>query len=257
MNRRLLLASAAAAMFAAAQSLPATSAEPGFETDGHVALNAYQGVVEEHLAGVLNALKAVAPSAEARSGKWEDVKPQVMKIAEGITTDAAVWYVLPDGSYHTADGGLSDQNLKDREYFPGLMSGKDVVGALVVSKATGHRSVIVATPVVQDGKVVAALGVSVRARLLSDLVKSRTNMPDELIFYALDASGQTAIHRDPDKMFQFPSDMGDPGLKDAVAKILGADAGGIVYEFQGKPRTAVFSKSALTGWHFVLVRENK
>ena len=255
MQRRLFLASAASAVIFAAAGVPARAASEGFDVDGRVALEAYRAIVDEYLAGVLTALKGAARSAEAASGKWEAVKPMIVELAAGIVAEAAVWYALPDGSYGTAEEGPTTNNLKDRDYFPDLLAGKDVLGPLVISKSTGHRSVIVATPVMVDGEMQAALGVSVRARLLSDYVVSRANMPPELIFYALDGTGKTVLHRDPDKMFQYPSDMGDPSLDAAVKVILGQESGAVTYSLRGKERTGFFAKSNLTGWHFVLVQE--
>jgi len=255
MQRRLFLASAATAVILAAAGVPSPAAAEEFDVDGRVALDAYRALVDEYLAGVLTALKGAAKSVEAASGKWDDVKPMIVELASDIVAEAAVWYALPDGSYDTAEEGPTENNLKDRDYFPDLLAGKDVLGPLVISKSTGHRSVIVATPVMVDGKMQAALGVSVRARLLSDYVMTRTNMPAELIFYALDGTGKTVLHRDPDKMFHYPSDLGDPSLDAAVKVILGEEQGTVTYSLFGKERTALFTTSKLTGWHVVLVHE--
>lgn len=235
--------------------VPARAATEGFQIDARAVLQAYGALVDEYLAGVLTALKAAARSADAASGNWEAVKPMIVELASGIVTEAAVWYALPDGSYATADEGPTKNNLKDRGYFPDLLAGKDVLGPLVISKSTGHRSIIVATPVMVDGMMQAALGVSVRARLLSDYVMTRTAMPPELIFYALDGTGKTVVHRDPDKMFHYPSDMGDPSLDAAVKVILSEESGAVTYSLLGKERTGLFTTSNLTGWHFVLVHE--
>ena len=255
MQRRLFLASAATAVILAAAGASPRAAAEGFDVDGRVALEAYRALVDEYLAGVLTALKGAAKSVEAASGKWDDVQPMIVELASDIVAEAAVWYALPDGTYDTAEEGPTGNNLKDRDYFPDLLAGKDVLGPLVISKSTGHRSVIVATPVMVEGKMQAALGVSVRARLLSDYVMTRTNMPPELIFYALDGTGKTVLHRDPDKMFHYPSDMGDPSLDAAVKEILGKQSGVVTYSLLGKERTGLFTKSNLTDWHFVLVHE--
>ena len=130
----------------ASADAPATQ---NFSTvDAQVVLNAYQGLVEEHLSGVLRSAKVIALSTEAKSAKWEKVKPLLDRFSEDLETDATVWFAMPDGRYYATEAkGLTDQNLKDRSYFPSLMAGKDVEGDLVVSKSTGHRSVIVAKPV--------------------------------------------------------------------------------------------------------------
>ncbi len=84
-----------------------------------------------------------------------------------------LWY---GSSCRTETGGLTDQNLKGQAYFPGLMAGKDVEGYMDISKSTGHRSIIFTTPVTVNDKVVAPVGLSVRARLRSDFVDSRTKL---------------------------------------------------------------------------------
>ncbi|MDO8296241.1 MAG: hypothetical protein Q7T19_07355, partial [Caulobacter sp.] len=209
---------------------------------------------EAHLGGVLSALKGLARTGDARSGRWGRIRPALSILADDIATEAAVWFARPDGRYLTVDAGLSAETLSDRDYFPGLMAGRVVEGALVVSKSTGHRSIIVASPVTRGGKVVGALGVSVRTRLVGAFVEASLRFPDDLAFYALDATGRTAIHKDPEKMFVFPSDLGAPSLASAVATMLAGDAGSVDYDFEGRHRTALFVRSPDTGWRFVLVR---
>lgn len=255
MRRRGFLATSFGGSLAIAAGLPAQASDDVFAIAAPVAVKAYTAVIEEHLAGILTALKLAARAQEARSGNWEEVKPLLAVLAGGVQTEAAVWFARSDGVYDTVDSGRSDQNLKDRSYFPDLLAGKDVLGPLVISKSTGHRSVIVAAPVSEGAAVVGALGVSVRARLLSGLMTTRAGMPDDLIFYALDPTGKAALHRDPDRMFHFPSDMGDPSLDKATQEILAADSGTARYELLGKTRVVVFTRSSLTGWKFVLGRE--
>ena len=157
-------------------TLPARAETPAASTktatvDAQVVLNAYQGLVEEHLSGVLHSIRAVAVSSEAKSANWERTKPMLDRLSKDLETDASVWYAMPDGKYYSTNAeGLTEQNLGDRSYFPRLMAGQDVEGDLVVSKSTGHRTVIVATPVKVDGKVVAAIGVSLRLRLLTQFI---------------------------------------------------------------------------------------
>jgi hypothetical protein len=55
-------------------------------------------------------------------------------------------------------------------------------------------------------------------------------------------------------MFQLPSDLGEPSLKSAVTTMLSQPSGVVRYRFEGKDRSAVFNKSDVTGWHFVLVQ---
>lgn len=252
MVRHIFLLSSLLLAFAAA---PAT-AEPRstFEVDAHTTLGACQGLVEDHLAGILRSIRALAVTSEAKTGEWAAVEPALMRLSEDLPTDATAWFALPDGSYTSTADGPSALKLSDRAYFPDLLAGKDVEGNLVVSKSTGLRSIIVATPVLKDGAVVAMIGVSVEAQLVSALVTETARLPDNMTFYALDSNGQAAIHRDPERMFQYPSDLGEPSLRAAVETILSQPRGVIEYEFDGTNRVGVFNKSDATGWHFVLVR---
>ena len=252
LNRRTALSSGVLLALAGAAPARAQASGVAFTTDGRVALEACRTVVEEHLGGILRAAKAVAATSDARSGQWARVKPALAELGADTPTTAAVWFARPDGAYDTVQAGLVHETIRDRAYFPGLMAGGTVRGDLVISKSTGHRAAIVATPVKRGGKVMGAIGASVDVRQLSELVYGRAGLPADLVFYALDAHGQTALHRDPARMFEHPSDLGDPSLRSAVTTILSKDKGQVDYDFQGAHRVALFDRSPFTGWTFVL-----
>ena len=225
-----------------------------FKIDGSLVLRAYRSLVEEHFAGVLRGIRALAVTGDAQKGDWASARAALMHLRGDLATAATVWFAQPDGSYATTEIGPTDDNLKDRAYFPKVLAGQDIVGNLVISKSTGERAIIIATPVARLGQVIGVIGVSLSARSISQMVIDRVGMPDNLTFYALDSHGQTAIHKDPKKMFQYPSDMGDPSLKSAIQIILLQPNGMVSYRYSGVDRKAIFDTSELTGWHFVLVQ---
>jgi len=224
--------------------------------DARVVLRACQGLVEEHLAGILRAEKALAVTSDAKSAQWKNIKPALERLSADLGTSAAVWFALPDGGYYTVDKDRVKQSLRDRAYFPALLDGRDVLGALVVGKSTGQRSIIVATPVIDQGRVVGVIGVSVSARRVSQLVEKNSELPEGMYFYALDASEQLAIHQNPDRLFRHPMDI-DPKLEPVFAAIQDRDQGRFQYVLEGRLVKAVFRQSALTGWRFVLAQEQK
>jgi len=230
----------------------AEGSNESFRLDGRLVLNSYEAMVEQHLIGVLNGLKALAVTEEAMSGNWERLKPSLEQFSKSVTTNAAIWFARPDGSYFTVEKGLTNQNIMDRDYFSELMHGRDVNGTLVVSRSTGKRVTVVAAPIIKGGKVTGVLGASVSATKLAKLVDDEINPPDDVIFYALDAHGLTALHKDTSLIFQFPSDIGDESLKSAVLKMLSEPEGTVRYTFRGMDRVVVFKKSNITGWIFVL-----
>jgi len=222
----------AALFILAVVSLPtcvrgAGAAEDGFSLDARVTLRAYTALVESHFEGVLDGAQTLAATSDAQAGDWARIKRPLAIYAHGVPTAAAVWFARPDGTYYTIEKGLTDRNVKDRPYFPHLISGRDVEGDLVVSRSTGKKSVVIGTPIVNDGKVVGALGVSISLEKLAAMVEARLKLPPDVVFYALDAGGRTALHRDSRLMFEFPSEMGSATLSDAVKVMLSKPEGAV------------------------------
>lgn len=229
---------------------------PQFGPDAYAALGAYRGMVEEHTEGIQRTLRVIADSAEAKSAKEAQFKHLLMRLSDTLSTDATAWFVFPDGSYFATEAaGMTDQNLKDRPYFSGLMSGKESFGDLVISKSTGHRSVIIAVPVSNEGKVIGAVGVSLRVRLLSELVDQHMALPATSYFYALERDTRIALHRKAERMFQTPSDVGDEALGEEFKNVLKQDRGTFEYTLQGKRISAIYERSPALGWYFFIAKE--
>lgn len=231
---------------------PASSGEAAPVLDARIALDGFRATVEARLEGVRNATRSVAATDAARSGNWERVQVPLAAMKSSIGDAAAVWFALPDGRYWTAGHGLAEQSLRDRSYFPALLDGGEVVGVLVVSKSTGARALIVASPVLVEGKVAGAIGVSIDAAKLAAELDAAIRFPPNVVFYALDASGETALHRAGELIFAFPTEQGSPTLSHAVETMLASEEGVVPYEYGGSSKTAVFARSSLTGWVFVL-----
>jgi len=228
------------------------AAERELTLDPAVGVNAYAALVDQELAHTRGELRILAASENARSGDWSRIKGPLAMLAKGAPASAAVWFARPDGSYFTVEGGLTGQNLKNRDYFPKLLSGKEVFGDLVVSKSTGKRSAIIAVPVKAGGRIVGALGVSVAMEKIAALIDDELHFPHELMFYALDGSGQIALHRESRLLFEFATELGSPTLNEAVKEMLAKPQGVVHYEFEGAQRTAVFKRSDETNWVFAL-----
>jgi methyl-accepting chemotaxis protein len=220
--------------------------------DPRVGLNAFAALVDQQLDSIRSGLRILAATEDVASGDWDRIKGPLAQFANDKPTNAAVWFVRPDGSYFTIQMGLTDQNLKDREYFPRLMAGQEVVGNLVISKSTGKRSAVVAAPVQKDGRVIGALGVSVAMEKVAALIDEKIGFPKQVIFYALDERGQIALHRESNLLFEFATELGSPSLTAAVKAMLSQPEGVVHYKFEGAEREAIFKKSAISGWVYAL-----
>lgn len=224
--------------------------------DPYVTTRSSLGLVEEYLNGVLRAVKLIAQTNEAQSTNWENVKPLITKLSKDLPTVAVVWFMKPDGSYYSSEtGNLTDQNLKDRAYYPRLMKGQEVLGDLVISKSTGFRSIVIATPVMDNGKIIAAVGASVRADLLSNLINEHLKLPPETYFYALDSNAKIALHKYADRTFKTVAEVGDETLQKEFKTLFRRDSGDFSYNLKGQKITSVFQKSTSLGWYFFIAQE--
>lgn len=230
-----------------------------FTRDAHAALGVYRGMVEEHIEGVVRTLRVLADTDEARSASWSAIQPLLARYSNDLPTDATAWFAAPDGNYSTTEASdVAQHSIKDRPYFAALMSGKEICGDLVISQATGHRSVIIAEPVFAakgDKRVVGALGVSLRVRLLSELVDKHMSLPEQEYFYALERDTKIALHRKVDRMFKTPSDVGDEALGEQFKRELRNDTGSFEYMLNGKKIAAIYELSPQLGWHFFMAKE--
>lgn len=177
-----------------------------------------------YIESYINSLEPLAITQEVKSGQWETIMGLLEKVNSN-QAGALLWFVLPNGSYYTVELGMTDQNLSDRDYFPGLMAGNEVLGSLVYSKATGKTSIIAAVPVVKEEEVIGALGASIFLDDLSTILAAVLDLPYDMVFGATDNEGTVALHSDTELIFDQNPDI---------------------------PHDAVFKTSPLTGWRFFL-----
>ena len=242
----LLLPVIAAGEMTSAQNLGEISV-----TNLRLLLNSFAALGEGYVQNVLRGLNIISVTEEVQSGKWEKMRGVLAEFSRSGINAAAVWFALPDGSYYTMEKGLTDLNLRDREYFPRLMAGEEITGDLVISESTGKRSAIVAVPIEKNGKVIGALGTSLAVEDISRILDENMGLPENMFFYALDQKGQTSLHRVSALLFAYPSDMGSKSLSKTVTEMLDKTEGTVTYDFYGE-RLVVFKKSPLTGWIFAI-----
>ena len=219
----------------------------------HVALSGLIALTESQLAARVGTLEALALTDEAKSARWKQIGPLLEGLSWIQDSSAVAWFLLPDGSYYVTGKGLASGNLKDRPYFPEIMAGRTSVGTLVLSKSTGRDVVVVAVPIKNTkGTVIGALGASIYLDSMSDWLAGALMLPPGLVFYALDAQGNTALHVKTEHVFQDPANLGSPSLTQAVKTMLAQDHGTVTYDFEGTTRQVMFQASRFTGWKFAL-----
>jgi hypothetical protein len=221
------------------------------DEDASSLLSIFLSYTDLRIRSVQRSLEILATTSEARSDNWSDMK-NLLKGYQDSDEGLIVWYVRPDGTYYTADKGLMDKSLRDRAYFPGLMTGMKITGALVISKATGQRSAIIAVPIEVNGKVVGAVGVSLFLDKLSEQVSAALDLRPGITFFALAPNGLTTLHRKTDRNFLDPRELGSETLKRAATEMLEGKSGETTYEFDNVTKNAIYATSVLTGWKFTI-----
>jgi hypothetical protein len=226
-------------------------AQPFSEPTTQSILSAFMYYTDLRIKSVQQSLEILASTSEARSGNWDNMK-DLLAGYQAADDGFIVWYVRPDGAYYTVNKGIMDVTLSDRSYFPDLMAGREITGALVVSKATGQRSAVIAVPVKEGDVVVGAIGASVFLDELSKQIDSILALGPDTSYFALSPQGLTTLHREADRHFLDPRELGSESLKHAVQEMLSGTAGEVTYEFDNSTKSAVYRTSPLTQWRFAI-----
>jgi len=119
--------------------------EPTMTDCAEVAVSAAIGLAETYVEGLIQTMVVLAATAQVKGAYWDGMFG-LLETFQEASLPMATWFVLPDGSYHTVNGGQASANLSDRAYFPIVMSGQIATGYLVVSRSTGRVSMVTAVP---------------------------------------------------------------------------------------------------------------
>ena len=170
-----------------------TKGEVSPEANLQMGVAGLASLTDSHIKDSLTMLEVLAATQEVQSGDWEKMLPVLTK-ADEVMVPGPTWFGLPDGSYSVVGTGKTDKNIADRAYFSVVMSGKNTYSELVVSRSTGEKALVVAVPVIREGKVIGILGSSVFLEDLSDMLSKEVKLADNMVFYAVTAENYVALH---------------------------------------------------------------
>ncbi len=237
----------------AAAGLPASETAAGFPAYAGALLSGMVHYVDGAILGQERILEALAQLPQVRAGDWAGMEKTVAAFQRVWGGSGVYWFALPDGRYYTVEKGLIDQTLRDRPYFAELLAGKTVVGALVVSKSTGKKSAVIATPVMDEKQQVTGfLGASLFLEVLNEALASEMSLPEGMLFYALGKDGTTVLHQRLDMVFDNPLTKDSPSLKAAAEKMLSTDSGEVAYDFNSFQKRVRYVTSSLNGWRYAI-----
>jgi methyl-accepting chemotaxis protein len=170
-----------------------TKGEVSPEANLQMGVAGLASLTDSHIKDSLTMLEVLAATQEVQSGDWEKMLPVLTK-ADEVMVPGPTWFGLPDGSYSVVGTGKTDKNIADRAYFSVVMSGKNTYSELVVSRSTGEKALVVAVPVIREGKVIGILGSSVFLEDLSGILSEELKLADNMVFYAVNAENEIALH---------------------------------------------------------------
>jgi HK/GC/Chemotaxis protein-like, sensor domain len=203
----------------------------------------------------LASLELVATTSEAQSLDWTVIKPYLEKLKAELP--GVYFFVLPDGNYYSVTKDFTNLNLSNRDYFKPLFEGNPVVAHPLYSRSTGKRSALMATPIMKDGQVIAAIGASVFLNDLHVEMNKDLDLPVNYLWYVLDSEGNTMLKDEGDFIFINAMEKGSQSLKDALEIAFTQESGMFTYEMAGQ-KTAHYKKlKHLDWWLMIAKREGK
>ncbi len=153
-------------------------------------------------------------------------------------------------------------NVAERAYFKLAASGKSNVSDVLISKATGKPSIIVAVPINRDGAVKGVLYGVVDGTELSNITK-QIKLGDTGYSYIVNKTGVLMAHPKDENVLTQRSLIEDAKtnpehkeLSDIVAnKMVKGETGVVEYHFEGSKRVVAYTPIAGTEWSIAVAMQ--
>lgn len=157
--------------------------------------------------------------------------------------------IAPNGDAYYSNGTTS--NLKDRDYVGKVLStGKPLISDPVMSRADNKPVIVIAAPIVRNGKVDGLLGATITTDDMSAIV-GNIKQGNTGYAFVLQKSGTVIAHPDA-KMAMKSNLIMDPEfpaeLKTMASRMAAKETGIITYSFNGVNRYAGFAPIPGTDW---------
>ena len=212
---------------------------------------ALTAAVDERLASAVTSLQLLAASEDFDTPSFERLHRQAVRAVESQEGWEAVSVVRPDGEHvlnTTRPYGTRLTPLTDREYFQRVLeTGQPVVSDFIVGKTTQVPVVVVAVPVVREGRMVYVLLGALEVEVFSQVLRAQ-NIPPEWTAAILDRKATIlARSRDAEQYVGTPA-------TGAIAERLRARDEDIIEERtkDGQLTHGAFKRSDTTGWTVIL-----
>lgn len=194
-------------------------------------------------------LRQLANSPILETRDWEQIEPFLQRQIR----DAADYYIIffvasPDGDYNTTLQ-RSAGNVADRSYFAPVMAGETVISEPILSRSTGEKIVVVATPIWDQtgSEVTGLLGLSMG---LVDIYNGISNLdfgyPSGDVFM-VDSDGYFLVHSNSNLIMTSRIQDYYPEWDSLTHQ----ESGTFTFWQEGTEYRAFFSRSFSEGWTII------
>ena len=200
-----------------------------------------QTVFVQQWASDSNTVAAINGSDEirARLSSYYARTRNMLSYMEGITLTDATGMAIA-GSDPATLGKIRSNN---REYFKQAMTGKVAVSDVLLSQRSGTPIVIVAAPVMADGKPQGIVYAAVDLKAFSEREINTIKVLQTGYAFMFDRNGLMLAHPDAERIVKTNISEFDWGRQ-----VLAQRDGKIEYTFEGVTQTLVFHTSKTLGW---------
>ncbi len=153
----------------------------------------------------------------------------------------------PNGEVVVGDDPKAKGNFADREYFKKAIAGEANISEPTLSRVTNKPVFMVAAPIKSGDKVLGIIYARVDLGSFSENVVDPVKVGQSGFAYMVSKSGVVFSHPDKSLLLKLKLTESDWGKK-----ITGQDSGAVSYVFEGRERTAVFTRDKTTGWQAVI-----
>ena len=147
------------------------------------------------------------------------------------------------------DGSALGVDVGTRDYFTkASTTGETAISDVVISKATGNPSLVVAVPLYDNDTFVGVFGIPMDFNQLTQLLIERTDGVN-FNYFILNSQGVVIAHENKELLFKLNFAEGNASQKKAFEKMSDGDASYSFYEFDGVDKVMAFTTYQEQNWH--------
>lgn len=205
-----------------------------------------------------NELQIYAAMPLIQSMDWNQIEPYLMKEYRNKSDFYDILFIADTAGNYNTILKRNAGNLKDRDYWPLVMSGQSVVSEPVISKSTGHLVTVISTPIKDlDGKIIGVMAGNLRLENFYEKIKNYKITFPESYCFVYSKNGLILAH--PEKSFILKESMTiksqNINAETAIqGKTMVKQANGMVkYRLNQKEHYVFFTTiPSLNGWKFAI-----